>query len=90
MLNMHINRVDPVIETIRYAFRNATIHRLKDIEAAIYAAAFVLYPAQQYLLIAKEAAFYSATSDGKYVETICEASKRRIEAGTMGSMSVSL
>lgn len=81
---------DPIIEVLRYSRIMSTIHGLADVEACIFAAAFVLYTDFNYLELGNEAAYYLAESSGDYLNTIVTAHKRRMANGTLGSMETTV
>lgn len=81
---------DPVISVIRLAHRLAREHNLKDIEAAHYAAALALFGPDTSHQFGVEASYYSAQVGWTYIESVSEASRRRIQAGVFGSMETTV
>lgn len=80
---------DPVISILRYAYSVAPMYALGDMEAAIYAAAFLLYGEQNYLEVAAEAAQYNARRSGTYLDVLVDAHKSRMAEGTLYSFRTS-
>jgi hypothetical protein len=76
---------DPVVEVLKYAFAVDRDYYLEDFEAALNAAAFVLYGPSDYLQLATEAAYYHANTSGNFIDALVEAYKRRMSNGTLGS-----
>lgn len=85
---MTTSNIDPVIRTMKYAYTMEGLHRLKDMESAMYAAAFALYGEGNHLQIAKEAHYYHANTSGIGLAALREAELRRAESGFIGTAFV--
>ncbi len=76
---------DPVLAVLKYGYVMIEAHQLKDPEAAMYSAAFVLNGPRNYRDLAAEATYYHANSSGKWVDALMDAHMRRARNGTLGT-----
>lgn len=76
---------DPIVTLIAEARRQAQMHQLVDLEAAVYAAAFSLYGPYGWENLAQEAAYFCADQSWDLLAGLFEASKRRKELGILGT-----
>lgn len=82
---------DPVVAVLRFGYRMIVECKLNDVEAALTAAAFSLYgPGYIYLPLAVEAIYFSRSSGGSQFNAIIDATRYRMERGTLGSMDTSV
>ena len=81
---------DPVIDILKYAYRMSALHNLQ-LEAALFAAAFVLCEHHNYLMYAEEAAYYvSLAQPGDFITTLSQAVLQRRRDGTLGTTQVAV
>ena len=81
---------DPILGIIRFAHGLVLAHTLKDLEAALYAAAFALCGPITYGLFAAEAAYYSSLAGGDLINTLEHAVLQRERDGILGTRKVAL